>query len=216
MSFVFESGYALPGGDEPLTHARILHKSNRLRMKSVVASVTAASSVAASVMDNALTNERWKPFANSVLDPSDFSTANWTATAVTVGSDNLTLAETTDNSEHKISGVVTYTAVEWVASARVTRQIAPEVQLLATDGGNNSCFFDLRDGTVGTASGATGEIIDLGNDEFLLKMYWTALAAAGTLELKFKRRHRNRYLFRRCYQHNKGAGNDIARQRGNR
>lgn len=184
MSIYFVDNYTVPVIDQPLTHARILHKGNRAEMKTTVASDTAADSFAVAVLGNAMTSERWKPFSNVVVDPSDYSKSGWTITGLTLAGDNQTLAETAVNSEHKISTAVTYTAVEWVASAKVDRKIAPEVQLLATDGGNNSVFFDLRNKTVGTASGATGTITDLGNGQLLLKMYWTALAATGTLELK--------------------------------
>ena len=181
MSVEFETGYTLPGADEPLTHARILHKGNRIRMKSLVASDTAALDV--SVLDNALTNERWKPFSNQLDDPNDFSASTWTDTALTVGSDGLTLTETAANSQHKLQQSFTFTAVEWVYAVRLNRQTVPEVQILANDGGDNSVFFDLRDGTVGTASGAVGDIVDLGDDEYLLRIYWTALAAAGNVQI---------------------------------
>ena len=182
MGVFFESGYTLPGSDQPLTHARILHKGNRLRMKSVLASSTSLLSV--SVVDNALTNERWKPFDNQVSNPSNFSETNWTLTGVSLGSDSNTLAETAVTSEHKISSPVTFTAVEWVAALRVDRQTAQEVQLSVTDSVTSSVFFDLRDGTVGASSNATGTITDLGDDEFLLKIYWVSQATTGTIELK--------------------------------
>lgn len=180
MSVVFETGYTLPGSDQPLTHARILHKGGRIPMKSLVASDTAL--LAASVMDNALTHERWKPFANEAISPSDLS-VDWILTNLTLGSDNQTVTETTDNAEHRFIESLTYTANEYVFGARVKRNTCPEIRLLANDGGNNGCFFDLRDGTVGTAVGCTGQIQDLGDGEYLCSIYWTALAAAGNYQV---------------------------------
>jgi len=185
MGVEFESGYTLPGGDEPLTHARILHKGNRIDMKSVVADQTASSSVSADVLDNALTYERWKPFDNVLVDPSDFSTSEWFKTGVTVASDGMTIAETAGISFHSVKDflVAVFTATEWVFSARVKRQTVPEIQLLVENDGTKSVYFDLRTGTIGTQVGATGDIVDLGDGEYLCRIYWAGAVDDGTVNI---------------------------------
>lgn len=67
MGVIFQSGYSLPGGDEPLTHARIAHSLNWLSGGTAVASSTATDYFADAPMST-LTYEKWKP--NSV-------TATW-------------------------------------------------------------------------------------------------------------------------------------------
>lgn len=63
MAVVFESGYTLPGGDEPLTHARIAHSGNWLTGGTVTASTTATDYFAAGP-NNSLTYEKWQPTAS--------------------------------------------------------------------------------------------------------------------------------------------------------
>lgn len=61
MGVIFGTGYALPSGDEPLTHARIAHAGNWV---SGTASVTIGGTAAgyfADAPDNSLTYERWSP-----------------------------------------------------------------------------------------------------------------------------------------------------------
>ena len=60
MAVFFESGYSLPGGDEPLTHARILHANNWLSGGTVSASTT-GSEYFADAPANSLTYEFWSP-----------------------------------------------------------------------------------------------------------------------------------------------------------
>lgn len=60
MTVIFESGYTLPGSDQPLTHARIAHAENY----KTGGTVTASSTDAAFFEDgpnNTLTYEKWKP-----------------------------------------------------------------------------------------------------------------------------------------------------------
>jgi len=59
MGVVFEAGYTLPGGDEPLTHARIAHSGNWLSGGTVTASST-ATDFFADGPTNSLTYEKWK------------------------------------------------------------------------------------------------------------------------------------------------------------
>ena len=62
MGVIMQSGYVLPYGDMPLTHARIAHSSNWLSGGTAVASTTDASYFADGPL-NSLTYERWKPTA---------------------------------------------------------------------------------------------------------------------------------------------------------
>ncbi|MDH5796936.1 MAG: hypothetical protein OEZ19_00085 [Paracoccaceae bacterium] len=182
MTVEFQSGYALPGGDQPLKHARILHNGNRHRVKTVTASdeVTGYPGSAANAGD---TVDRWRPFTNDITEPDDFSL--WTTILnVTVGSDGQTITETTATDEHRVLISHTFTAVETVVAFKVRRQTVPEIRISAFDGVTHGCFFDLRDGTVGTAVSCTGQIVDLGNDEFLCSIYFTALAGAGNVQLR--------------------------------
>lgn len=63
MAVAFESGYTLPGADEPLTHARIAHAGNWLSGGTVTASTT-ATGFYSDGPDNSLTYETWKPTAS--------------------------------------------------------------------------------------------------------------------------------------------------------
>jgi len=60
MTVIYESGYTLPSGDYPLTHARIAHANNWLSGGTATASST-ASGYFADAPTNTLTYERWKP-----------------------------------------------------------------------------------------------------------------------------------------------------------
>jgi len=60
MTVILESGYSLPSGDQPLTHARIAHSLNWLSGGTASASST-ATGFFAGAPNNSLTYERWKP-----------------------------------------------------------------------------------------------------------------------------------------------------------
>ena len=60
MTVIFQTSYTLPGGDQPLTHARIAHDRNWLNGGTVTASST-ASEYFANGPTNGLTYEKWKP-----------------------------------------------------------------------------------------------------------------------------------------------------------
>lgn len=62
MTVIFQSGYSLPGGDQPLRNARIGHSLNWLAGGTAVPSTTATGYFANAPM-NSLTYERWKPSA---------------------------------------------------------------------------------------------------------------------------------------------------------
>jgi len=180
MTVALETGHSLTN----LKHARILHAGNRFRAKTITASATATGSDGEEP-NNGLTYEYWVPFDNSVPVPLDFSDAAWTATNVTVGSDGLTVTDDATNAVHSLSDTATTTAVEWVLGVEVERQTLAEFQLYLNDGTTTfTCFFDMRDGTVGTASNCTGQIQDLGNDRFYCSIYMTVAAATSTFEFR--------------------------------
>lgn len=60
MGVIFESGYALPGGDTPMTHARIAHSGNWLTGATISASTT-DTDYFEDASDTSLTYEKWKP-----------------------------------------------------------------------------------------------------------------------------------------------------------
>jgi hypothetical protein len=64
MTVIFQTGYSLPGGDQPLTHARIAHANNWLSGGTATASSTASGFFANAPL-NTLTYERWKPTSSS-------------------------------------------------------------------------------------------------------------------------------------------------------
>ena len=59
MSVLFSSGYTVPGGDQPLTHARIAHARNWLTGGTITVSDTENGFFAAAP-NNTLTYEKWK------------------------------------------------------------------------------------------------------------------------------------------------------------
>jgi hypothetical protein len=58
---IFESGYTLPGGDQPLTHARIAHSGNWETGGTAAVSGGTATDYFTDGPDNSLTYEKWKP-----------------------------------------------------------------------------------------------------------------------------------------------------------
>lgn len=180
MTVALEVGHSLT----ELNFARILHAGNRFRPKTITASSTATGSDGEEP-DNGLTYEYWVPFDNSVPQPLDFGHTDYTLTNATVAADGQTFAETTATGEHSIAdGGGTLSAVEWVFGVKVERQTIPEIQLKVNDGTTNfTCFFDLRDGTTGTAANATGNIVDLGFGEYYCSIRFTPLAASSTFTI---------------------------------
>ena len=183
MTVAFETGYTLPSGDLPLNHARVLHDGNRFKVKTITAS-SELSLYPGSAANSGDTVDRWRPFANGAPSPLDFSASDWTATAITVGSDGQTLTETTATSQHDISAAYTFTAAEHVLAFDVEPQTMPEVQVLANDGTTSfTCFFDLRDKTVGTAANCTGKIVSNNDGSVRLLIVFAPVAATGVIEL---------------------------------
>jgi hypothetical protein len=182
MGVEIDAGYTWTNG----THARLLHEGNRFPIKTITA--TDDIGTTADLVDNDLTIDKWKPFANLLTDPSNFAGADWTATNVTVGADGQTITETAVSGAHDLEQSVTWDSAggNAVFAIDVDRQSLSEVRLLAFDGTNTrTCWFDMRDLTVGSVFNATGQIIALGGDSYRLKMYFTANSAAGRVEIQF-------------------------------
>lgn len=183
MTVAFEAGYSLPGSDLPLNHARILHGRNRRQVKTVYTAQLAAGSDGEEPL-NGLTFEQWRPFDNELLSPTDLSTADWTVSELTLGSDNQTLAETTANAQHYIEQAFTFTAAVHVLAFKIKRETMPQIQVRAYDGTTSfTCFFNTWDGSVGTAANCTGTMVDLGENQYLCRIYFTPAAASGVVQL---------------------------------
>lgn len=181
MTVVYESGYTLPVSDYPLKHARILHSGVQGSVQTVTAS-SEATNYPGTAANNPTTVDKWKPFANGLANPKDLTESDWTETNITAAANSLT--ETADTGEHSVSQAYTFTAVEHVAAFKIGRDTVPEVQIKANDGTTDfTCFFDLRDATVGTAANCTGQIVDLGGGDYLISIYFTPLAATGYVSL---------------------------------
>lgn len=179
MGVETEAGYSWTNG----THARLLHAGNMFDVKSFTATDDVGST--ADLVDNDLTIDRWTPFANLLLSPAEFDAAgDWTATNLTVASSGQDVTETADSGEHDLSQAFTFTAEEHVVAFKLERQTIPEVQVRANDGTTSfTCFFDLRDLSVGTASNCTGNMVELGDGQVLVCIYFTPVAATGVVEL---------------------------------
>lgn len=165
-------------------NARILHAGNRFRVKAVTPSDEVANYPGAAA-DFGDTVDRWRPFENSVVSPSDLSASDWTPTNLTVASDGLTLDDGTATGLHFIQQAFTYTAVEWVAAAQVERQGVTQFELSANDGSSTfNVRFDLEALTATTlGGGAVGKVVSLGKDRFECRMYFTPVAGTGYLRL---------------------------------
>lgn len=184
MGSVIQTGYSLPGGNQPLTHARILHERNRARVRAV--STTAETTgFEASAVDNGLTYDAWQPFSNQAADPLDLNETAWTATRLTVGADGQTIDEGTDvSTTRNISQTFTYTAVEWVAAVKVERQSMDSFILQGNDGTTSyTAIFDIHAGTCTPGAGVTCDLVDLGEDIFECRMYFTPAAGTGFLRI---------------------------------
>lgn len=98
MGVILQSGYSLPGGDEPLTHARIAHSGNWYSGGTITASTTATGYFAEGP-DNSLTYEKWKPTASTGTWEHDF-TSSTTADYCCIGAHNLGTSGSTINVQY--------------------------------------------------------------------------------------------------------------------
>lgn len=105
MAVAFESGYTLPGSDEPLTHARIAHSGNWLTGGTVTASTT-ATDFFADGPDNSLTYERWQPTASPATWEYDHG-SDVEADYCVIGAHDLGTQSVTVNVQAEIAAVWT-------------------------------------------------------------------------------------------------------------
>lgn len=181
MAVFEQSGYTWADGK----HARIMHEGVELPIRAA-SSADEVGGYGAALVENNLTINRWRPFANQIATPTDAST-DTTLTRMTVGSDGQTLSEGTDTGTHIVSMPLTTVTEEMVGAAKVRRKDMDGFRLLINDtGGNQGAVFDLRDGSIDSIfGGAQADIRALGNDEYLCRIYATpGTAAAGTLQLQ--------------------------------
>lgn len=183
MTVAFQTGYVLPDGDLPLTHARMLHKGNRFKARSIVAS-SAAMGYDAEAADNAMTDDPWKPFTNQLSDASNFTSASWTKVRMTVSGDNKTLFETDETGAHLIqyAGDVDVDGSEYVLSFRVKLNGGRSRFLLRSTAGGvqYDLIFDVGLGRIYfTSFLMDGYIKQVGEDEYQCTGYYTP--AAGTI-----------------------------------
>lgn len=192
MTVRFDAGYTLPPGDLPLKNARILHAGNRAQVRQVATNIEVAGFPAEAV-DNGLSYDVWKPFSNDVLSPNDLTGAGWSLVNATVLSDNQTLVENTAAGQHvALITNVTYTATEHVVGVRIRLRKGAQssgIQIVLSDGTNFPFgTFDLRSKIV-HQTGGTGlnaaAIVDLGNNEYMLKVVFTPGATAtGQIQVR--------------------------------
>jgi len=181
MGIHYSSGYTVPPGDWPLTHARIAHAGNWFGGVVVTASATADGFFTAGPA-GLTTHEPWRPHGNRLTAARSFDDDAWTLTGATAMA--AVLAEDDSTGGHAISADVEYTAEPHVASVDVLPEFRDEIRLVADDGATEfGCFFDLASGSVGTASaGCEGSIIQI--DGFLrCEIRFTPIEAPGTVSV---------------------------------
>lgn len=111
MTVIFESGYSLPSGDYPLTHARIAHSNNWFSGGTSSPSSTATGYFADAPL-NTLTYERWKPSALPATWGYDHGSS--------VEADYCCIAAHTMGTNGNSLQVEYWTGAAWVAVCPVT------------------------------------------------------------------------------------------------
>ena len=184
MTIAFGSGYVFPSGDRPLKHARVVHAGNKFRTKAVTASPELAGSLGTAA-DNSLTYEFWQPYANALIGGSDFTDAAWTLDGITVGSDNQTVTEDTSTGFHRVTQNFTWAADDYVVwiKLKLTPGGRAIIKIRLTDGTARSVVADTTDLTT-VDSNAAGDMISLGDDTYLLRLYFSAAANSGSVEFR--------------------------------
>jgi hypothetical protein len=120
MGVIFEPGYSLPDGDQPLTHARIAHANNWL--SGTAAASTTDSSYFEDGPDNSLTYEKWKPTALPATWEMDFGSVKDVDYCV-IGAHTLGTAECTVKVEK-------WTGAAW-ADVTAATAIANDMEIMA-------------------------------------------------------------------------------------
>lgn len=105
MTVLYESGYTLPGSDEPLTHARIAHANNWVT-GGTPSSSTEASGFFTEGPDNSLTYEKWKPTGSTSSWTNTFSSTTIDYVCIgahTLGTNTCTISVTVNGATTVIS-----------------------------------------------------------------------------------------------------------------
>ncbi len=185
MGFITESGYSLPGGDLPLTHARVLHAGNRFRPALVTPSDEQSGSPA-SAAQNGLTFEKWRPFTNAISQSTDFSGSAWTKRNLNVGADGQTLTETSDSGFHDVQLSLSVTAEEWVFGAIFKSPFGSNrgAEVVFIDSTASAFLIKMRsDGSI-TSSVGDVAVTNLGNNFFMARIAASTAAGAGTFAVR--------------------------------
>lgn len=182
MTVAFESGYVLPGGDFPLSHARILHARNRFQSRSIVASSTAAGYFA-DAPDNGLTFEKWAPFDNLLTAPDDFTNAAWTKGGVTIGANTERVTSDTSTGNHRVYQSINFSSIEYVVSVVVCLESASRFRLQM---GSPSVDFNLLDMTLVNNGGAVGAIKKIAQNKYLCRVYATPGSGVDDVQVRLQ------------------------------
>lgn len=183
MGVVIETGYTLPNGDEPLTHARILHDRNRARM----ATVTGGTGTLGEATDNGLTYEKWTCDLNRLSDPTDFSQSSWTKTNSSIAGDGQTFNEgVAAGVEHLVQQNYAFSATSYNLAFKVETETITGVRVLANDGTTTySANFNLITGTVdGTTNANSAKVSEVSPGVYWLLVRFTCAAGSGVVRIQ--------------------------------
>ena len=189
MTVIIESGYTLPGSDEPMTHARIAHARNWVR--GAVSVSNTATDYFADAPNNSMTFEKWQAYDNMTVAAPD----SWTDTlgATIENGDIWPLFDDTVYQFTEDTGAGTHrtqydftddagTASQGL-SVRLKSVGGRRVRVRFRDPSANSHYVDIDPTTVTVVatSGASATIVDLGAGWVLVNMTFTpAVGGAGS------------------------------------
>lgn len=135
-------------------------------------------------------------WSNLLLHSADLSNAAWTKSDSTAAANILAnpwdgtvtasrMLEAATTAPHAVTQAYTFTAVQHTYMAIVRGGLGRNwVMLRAAIGASTwDCFFNVNAGTVGTASGATGSMVALGDGWYLCILVFTPTSGAGTVQL---------------------------------
>ena len=111
MTVAFQPGYVLPGGDQPLKHARILHANNWKTNTNIGVTASAGTGYDKDALKNSLTYEKYKQATGTsgtiAIQTGDSDAANCIGIAAhTMGTEGVTLSIDSAGSVTILSGEV--------------------------------------------------------------------------------------------------------------
>jgi hypothetical protein len=135
-------------------------------------------------------------WSNLLTYSADLSNAAWTKADAAAAANILAnpwdgsvsasrVLETATTAPHGVTQAYTFTGgqVTFMAILRAGLTRNHALLRLAVGASTWDCFFNISTGTVGTASGATGSIVALGDGWFLCILVATPTAGAGTVQV---------------------------------